>query len=521
MGASNNITINDLQILGKRDYDINFDWAEPHPTNPLHLTIVHFISTNKINCQPALLQPPSSATDAFPLAAKQKLALDLILAHYTSHQTIPPLHMIIQGTAGTGKSYLIQCIRKELNLSTTQEHNPLLVLAPTGVSAYNIQTTTIHATLLIPLRDMQPLTGQSLMFFQEQYKQLQYILIDEMSFLGPKLLLKIDSRLRQAFPHQQHEPFGGISVILVGDLGQLPLVMDKPLYASHSTTLALWHSFQTVVTLDTSFRQQGTSNIQQFCAILQNIRNANALQTDWKVLMSRSSTKLAFDDNKQFDCSIHLFATNVLAKHHNTKMLKQLHLPVAQLPRQTSIAYDNDEQLLSEILLSLNEKVMLIANLWIQVSLVNGSLGQMKSIVYDTYSKPPDLPKYVVVEFKNYTGPHWDNANPKFVPTTPITRGSHTQLTLAMAWAVTIHKSQGLTLDKATIDIGKTKKQGLTFTTISRVKSLQDLRIDPPFTFERYSKLQSNAYTTIRKKEENRLATLSNQISSSHPDHPL
>ncbi|XP_057840713.1 uncharacterized protein LOC131050530 [Cryptomeria japonica] len=50
MGASNNITINDLQMLGKRDYDINFDWAEPHPTNPLHLTAVHFISTNKINC---------------------------------------------------------------------------------------------------------------------------------------------------------------------------------------------------------------------------------------------------------------------------------------------------------------------------------------------------------------------------------------------------------------------------------------------------------------------------------------
>lgn len=127
------------------------------------------------------------------------------------------------------------------------------MVAPTGIFAYNIQATTIHATLRIPLRDMQPLTCQSLMFFQEQYKQLQYILIDEMSFLGPKLLLKIDNRLRQAFPHKQHKPFGGISIILVCDLGQLPPVMNKPLYASHSTTLALWWSFQTVVTLDTSF----------------------------------------------------------------------------------------------------------------------------------------------------------------------------------------------------------------------------------------------------------------------------
>ncbi|XP_057836138.2 uncharacterized protein LOC131046421 [Cryptomeria japonica] len=202
-------------------------------------------------------------------------------------------------------------------------------------------------------------------------------------------------------------------------------------------------------------------------------------------------------------------------------MLKQLHLPVArclaQVPRQTNIAYDNDEQLPSEILLSVNEQVMLIANLWIQDGLVNGSLGQIKSIVYDTDSKPPDLPKYMVIEFKNYTGPHWDNANPKFVPITPITRGSRTQVPLAMAWALTIHKSQGLTLAKATINIGKTEKQGLTFTALSRVKSLHHLRIDPPFTFERYSKLQSNAYTTIKKKEENRLAALSSQLSTSPP----
>ncbi|XP_059071530.1 uncharacterized protein LOC131867850 [Cryptomeria japonica] len=164
---------------------------------------------------------------------------------------------------------------------------------------------------------------------------------------------------------------------------------------------------------------------------------------------------------------------------------------------------------------------MLIANLWIQAGLVNGSLGQIKSIIYDTDSKPPDLAKYVVVEFKNYTGPHWDNANPKFVPIPPITRGSRTQLPLAMAWALTIHKSQGLTLDQATVDIEKAEKQGLTFTALSRVKSLHDLRIDPPFTFERYSKLQSNAYTTIRKKEENRLAALSNQISTSPPSQQL
>ncbi|XP_057856712.2 uncharacterized protein LOC131066055 [Cryptomeria japonica] len=398
MGASNKINVNDFQMLGRRDYDINFDWHAPYPTDPLHHTVVTFISTNKINCQPSILQPASPPTTSFPLASKQKIALELILAHYASPGTPPPLYMLIQGTAGTGKSYLIQCIRNRLNLSTNIQLNPLLVLAPTGVSAYNIQATTIHAALRIPLRDI----------------------------------------LRQAFPRQQHEPFGGLSIILVGNLSQLPPVMDKPLYASHSTTLALWRSFQTVVTLDTSFRQQGASNIQQqFRAILQNIRNANPLQTDWEALMSRSSSKLPIDHNKHFDNSIHLFATNASVKHHNTKMLKQLHLPVArclaQNSRQTNPEYNNDEQLPLELLLSLNEQVMLIANLWIQAGLVNGSLGQIKSIIYDTDSRPPNLPKYVVVEFKNYSGPHWDNANPKFVPIPPITRGSYTLLPLAMA----------------------------------------------------------------------------------------
>ncbi|XP_059067454.1 uncharacterized protein LOC131858279 [Cryptomeria japonica] len=172
-----------------------------------------------------------------------------------------------------------------------------------------------------------------------------------MSFVGPQLLIKIDKRLREAFPSKQHESFAGVLVILVGDLAQLPPVMDRPLYASHSMALALWQTFNTVVTLDVPFRQQGT-----------------------------------------------------------------------------------------------------------KVGLVNGALGQIKQIVYDPGSKPPDLPKYVVVLFKHYIGPSWDPQNAKHVPIAPITRGNQTQIPLAMAWGITIHKSQGLTLDFATIDIEKIEK---------------------------------------------------------------
>ena len=78
-----------------------------------------------------------------------------------------------------------------------------------------------------------------------------------------------------------------------------------------------------------------------------------------------------------------------------------------------------------------------------------------------------------------------------------------------MAWALTIHKSQGLTLDQATIDIGSRERQGLTFITIPRVKSIDGLHISPPFSFERYLKMKNSAYVTLRKKEEERLKSLS------------
>ncbi|XP_057868373.2 ATP-dependent DNA helicase RRM3-like [Cryptomeria japonica] len=208
-------------------------------------------------------------------------------------------------------------------MSTVVKTNPFLVLAPTGVAAFNIQVTTIHAGLCIPIREMHPLTGQSLMTLQEQLKHIKYILIDEMSFLGPKLLLKIDSHLRQAFPDNQHEIFGGVSIILVGDLAQLPPVMDKPIYASHSATLILWHSFTTVVILDTIFCQQGASiRQQQFRTLLQNLRNAQALQNDWQFLMRQTNATLNIQQKKDFNSSIHLFATNESARLHNRKMLK-------------------------------------------------------------------------------------------------------------------------------------------------------------------------------------------------------
>ena len=170
--------------------------------------------------------------------------------------------MIIQGTAGKGKSYLISTIKKALSSQGTYGHRPLLLLAPTGVVAFNIHATTIHATLPIPRKDMNPLHGQTLSTFQEEKKHIQYILIDEMSFIGPKFFVQIESRLHECFPENNNYSFDNRSIIIVDDLGQLPLVMDKPIYAKATLGKCLWIDFTTVIILETIFHQKGTDVAQ-------------------------------------------------------------------------------------------------------------------------------------------------------------------------------------------------------------------------------------------------------------------
>ena len=94
-------------------------------------------------------------------------------------------------------------------------------------------------------------------------RHIKYILIDELSFIGRKLLTYIDVRLRQAFLENSNVPFGGRSNILVGDLGQLSPIMDIPTYACDGPAKEVWKTFRTIVTLDIVLRQNGQSNDQK------------------------------------------------------------------------------------------------------------------------------------------------------------------------------------------------------------------------------------------------------------------
>jgi len=125
------------------------------------------------------------------------------------------------------------------------------------------------------------LEGPRLNSFQEDIKHVKYILIDEMSFIGHKMLEHIDYCLHEGFLENSNICFGGRSIILVGDLGQLPPVMDRPPYASDNHAKLLWQRFKTIITLDTVFRQEGdTEDQKRFRQLLTNLRDANPTEDD-------------------------------------------------------------------------------------------------------------------------------------------------------------------------------------------------------------------------------------------------
>ena len=108
--------------------------------------------------------------------------------------------MIIQGTADTGKSYLVGAIKNTLANISHPGKSPLLLLAPTGVAALNIYARTVHSALHISIKEINLLQGPSLINLQQELGNIKYILIDEMSFIGKNILIRIYSRLCQAFP---------------------------------------------------------------------------------------------------------------------------------------------------------------------------------------------------------------------------------------------------------------------------------------------------------------------------------
>ena len=386
--------------------------------------------------------------------------------------------------------------------------------------------------LQLPIRTSgeKDLQGSSLQKLQMTFQNKNYIIIDEVSMLGQKTFAWVDKRLRQA-TGALHEPLGGVSVLLFGDFAQLPPVADRALFVKSSVGGVTFHGysvyrmFSTVVILNQVLRQAGADpRIQSFRELLLRIRDGNITHNDWQTLLQ--CTPIEANNSADFSDAIRLFYDKQSVAKFNYEKLTELEAPIAAInaihssTAAASAKPDDAGGLHPVVFLAKGAEVILTANLWQEVGLCNGAPGTVRHFIYKDDHAPPNLPIAVLVEFHNYCGPQFWSSATNCVPIVPITfeweSKSRQQLPLQMRYAVTIHKSQGQTLQKAVIDLGKSElSPGSTFVAISRLRKLED-GLFQPMTFDRLKKIGNNWIS-----EEARLQQLLCTTQSRYCQHHL
>jgi ATP-dependent DNA helicase PIF1 len=327
---------------------------------------------------------------------------------------------------------------------------------------------------------------------------VNYIIIDEMSMVGHRMLGLIDMRLRpQAFPEHSNEPFGGRSVIMFGDFGQLPPVLDLPMYTKISRDplsnngFAAYNLFREVYKLDVIQRQSGNSQEQRdFRELLLRLCNGESTLANWMMLTTRFEGNLSMKERNRFCKSTFILPKWTDVNAVNISQLRSLNVPVAKIlavhtggSEAKKADPDTVRGLEAQVLLARGARIMLTANLWIEAGLVNGSMGTVQDILFKEDQGPPFLPIAVLISFENYKGPTITSLEGiEVVPITPIRRTwegnsgiicSCLQVPVRLTWAITVHKSQGLTMQNAVIDLGnKEFTAGLSFVAMSRVRTL-------------------------------------------------
>ena len=516
--------VNTNEQISQPDYN-SYDWQNDKCKYAHHI-IREMPSWIKSKQDTFLVALPQQNVSISTFSDMQAHAYNIIRKHSEKAFPKDPLFLIVNGVAGTGKSYLINAIRNLLRTSCA-------VTATTGKAAYNINGCTIHSLLKLPVgtRGNKELTARALVRLQNNLKRIAYIIIDEYSMLGQTMLGWIDRRCRQATGISD-EVFGHLSLILFGDPAQLPPVADRPLYHSKPTSSIgeqghlAYLMFTNVIKLSVNQRVQGSNQEQsQFRELLMRLRTGECTEQDWKLLLTRQPTNAP--NLVEFQDATRLYFSNEEVANYNVEKLSALQHPIACVNARHSsdlakkASPDEMAGLEPCIFLAKGAHVMLTLNLWTAVGLCNGATGTVIDFIYADNQRPPDLPEAVIVKFDNYRGPSITESISSCVPICPITVSSQTldglherqQLPLKLAWAITIHKSQGLTPPKAWIDIGQTERTaGISYVAISRVRTLPSCIIEP-MTFERLKSIKKSASLKFRIEEEERLNELAEQTS--------
>lgn len=422
--------------------------------------------------------------------------------------------IFLTGKAGTGKTTFLN----DFVAKTRKKH---IIVAPTGIAAINAGGVTIHSLFGIPSRTFVPTTepidpnlamniNELFPHFKyrkeklELFREIELIIIDEVSMLRADLLDIMDHSLRRVRRNQL--PFGGAQLLLVGDLYQLPPVVrddsERILSKYYETSFffsakALQNLRLITVELTKVYRQHD----EDFLEMLDAVRHANTRDLDFEKLNSRYNPE--FEPHNE--AYIHLCSHNRIADHINQKKLSELqevpHFYKASIIGEfKETQYPNDETLE----LKVGTQIMFIRNdSSPEKKFYNGKLAEISYLDEDTIKVIMDEGKREITlttevwEQKRYTLDAQKNIKTEVL-------GSFEQYPIRLAWAVTIHKSQGLTFDRVIVDAGRSFASGQVYVALSRCRTLEGIVLK--------SKISSGAIFKDDRIEDFQRATQANDM---------
>lgn len=389
-------------------------------------------------------------------------------------------HLFVTGKAGTGKSTLLQYFRHK----TTKN---IALLAPTGVAALNIKGQTIHSFFQFK-PDITPEAVNDIIVRKTKrrmYEQLEAIIIDEISMVRADLLDCIDAFLR-LFGPEYSKPFGGIQMIFLGDMYQLPPVVSREEESIFRTVYTSPYFFSAkvfsqidlkILELKKIYRQKD----ENFIHLLNALRHNELQDHHLHAFNSRHQTRTLF--NAQ-DFYITLTTTNAIAEKVNATQLKNLAGQEYLYHGIISGEFERKSLPTQEALCLKKGAQIMMLNNDSEKRWVNGSLG----IIEDIRTSAGDdiifvkLENGQTVDVKKYTweiSQYYFDVDAESLASKVI--GYFTQYPLKLAWAVTIHKSQGQTFERVVIDVGYgTFAHGQMYVALSRCTSLDGIILKKP-----------------------------------------
>ncbi len=385
--------------------------------------------------------------------------------------------IFLTGKAGTGKTTFLHRIKEE-------GIKRMAVVAPTGVAAINAGGMTIHSLFQLPFGPFIPGSERDPALQRKfsrdkirMIRSLELLVIDEISMVRADLLDSIDDVLRRY--KNRYQPFGGVQLLMIGDLHQLPPVVkehewnllrqhyDTPYFFSSQ---ALQENIPVVVQLKHIYRQSDDT----FIGLLNKVRG-NVI--DEKTLATLNSRYDPDFEPEEKDGYITLTTHNASANRINANKLDAIKRPVFQFTAEISGDFPTHAYPTDEVLeLKEGAQVMFVKNdLGEDKRYYNGKIGKVIRIeAEEIFVKCPDDPEEISVIQSEWANVKYTlNEDTKEVVEDIV--GTFLQFPLRLAWAITIHKSQGLTFERVILDAQAAFAHGQVYVALSRCKSFEGI----------------------------------------------